>query len=199
MKNVRVVGFNEINSYKVKHVINTTSKSKNWSQKLSPFFLGPVSLYDNHVAQNVENAWQFSKVYEVHTDQNNEPTNEYYDWAKKGWSETFAHRYPMGKGQIPLYSLWKGQKLDYIEARKQIYAPVYAKAVVKTDAFQKLLDLHLSGDSYVLLDFDGYDYLKENKSLKQVSNDPSKKMGHAFVLAMLLQYPELRKKYGVKK
>lgn len=30
--------------------------------RLSPFFLGPVSLYDGHVAKNVENAWQYAKV-----------------------------------------------------------------------------------------------------------------------------------------
>lgn len=32
------------------------------ARRLSPFFLGPVALYDGHVAKNVENAWQYSKA-----------------------------------------------------------------------------------------------------------------------------------------
>lgn len=40
-------------------VINTTSRSDTWSRGLSPFFLGPVDLYDGYKSINVENAWQF--------------------------------------------------------------------------------------------------------------------------------------------
>jgi hypothetical protein len=35
----------------------------------------------------------------------------------------------MGRGAKPEYSLWDGERLDYIEARKRIYAPLYARAV----------------------------------------------------------------------
>jgi hypothetical protein len=38
-------------------VIDTTSKSTNWSKGLSPFFLGPIDLYDDMVSQNFESAW----------------------------------------------------------------------------------------------------------------------------------------------
>lgn len=38
-------------------IINTTSRSKNWSRELSPFVLGPVDLYAGLIAKNVENAW----------------------------------------------------------------------------------------------------------------------------------------------
>ncbi len=38
-------------------VINTTSRSSNWSRGLSPFFLGPIYLYDGFVSKNIENAW----------------------------------------------------------------------------------------------------------------------------------------------
>lgn len=196
---VKVIGFREMDNYKVNHIINTTSRSKNWSKGLSPFFLGPVKLYGDYTAKNVENAWQFSKVYPQFADENENPKDDYFRWAEKGWSDSYAQRYPMGKGRKPLYSYWNGEKLGYIEARKKIYAPVYAKAVVRTEAFKKLLDLHLSGESYVLLDFDGYDYVKKGMTLSEVMNEPKEKMGHAFVLAMLLQYPEMRKKLGLKR
>ena len=192
---VRVIGFRDLNKVKKNMIINTTSKSEDWGKAFSPFYLGPVKLYSSYQAKNVENAWQFSKVYLEHVDEKKEPTKEYFEWAQNGWKDSYAHRYPMGKGRIPLYSYWDGQKLDYFQARKMIYAPLYSQAVLKTEAFQKLLKLYESKEDFALLDFDGYDYLSMGMTLKEVVNG-QKKMGHAFVLAMLLEYLELRKKYG---
>jgi hypothetical protein len=180
---VRVIGGRD--KYKGE-VINTTSKSTNWSRGLSPFYLGNIELYNGYKAQNVENAWQFSKVYKDHVDNNENPTPAYFDWAKKGWESKWAFRYPMGKGAIPLYSMWGEEKLDYIEARKQIYLPIYAKAVVKSEAYKILKRTYEQNGEVTLWDFDGYDYLSLGMSLEEVLNEPKRKMGHAFVLAMLL-------------
>jgi hypothetical protein len=68
---------------------------------------------------NVENAWQFSKVYPEHVGADNEPTPEYFRWRGAGYDNKWASRYPKGKGTKPLYSLWSGEKLDYIAARKK--------------------------------------------------------------------------------
>jgi hypothetical protein len=174
---------------KDKHVgsyINTTSRAGDWQQGLSPFFLGPVTLYNGYVAKNVENAWQFAKVYQNHVDSNGDPTPQYFKWAQNGWNSSYAYRYPMGKGAIPQYSYWDGQKLSYIEARKKIYIPIYAKAVYNTSAFQQLKAEYLKNGTITLWDFDGYDYLSLGMTLGQVINNPYRKMGHAFVLAMLL-------------
>ena len=35
-------------------------------QGLSPFFLGPIPMYGGLEAKNMENAWQFSKVYTLY-------------------------------------------------------------------------------------------------------------------------------------
>ena len=37
-------------------VINTTSQSNNWSRGLSPFYLGPIPLYENAVLAMLLNA-----------------------------------------------------------------------------------------------------------------------------------------------
>lgn len=166
-------------------VINTTSRSDNWSAGLSPFNLGPVDLYDGYQAQNVENAWQYSKVYLHQVDDNNDPSQEWWDWAVEGWRKPYAVRYPMGKGAQPLYSYWNGQKLDYIEARKQIYIPLYAREVSKRPAFKHLQDLALFND-ILLLDFDAYDRHALGFTLADVVNEKNLKLGHAFVLEMLL-------------
>ena len=93
----------------------------------------------------------------------------------------------MGKGAVPLYSLWDGVKLSYVEARKKIYFPGYAKAVATTAAFSQLLEEYRNKKEITLWDFDGYDHLKLGMTIKDVVNCPTRKMGHAFVLAHLLE------------
>ena len=167
--------------------VDTTSGSGLWSG-LSPFLLN-VSKYGS---KNFENLWQYSKVYyPEHIDAwNNTPNADWYLWRDKGWNSQKANRYPMGKGRKPRYSYWESQKLTYVQARKNIYAPIYAELVQKTEAFKRLQSLYLSlyddNKPLILRDYDAYDHIKEGKTLKQVINDPDRKCGHAFVLAMIL-------------
>jgi len=167
-------------------VINTTSRSSNWSRGLSPFFLGPIDLYNGFISQNMENAWQFSKVYEYYTDSDGNPDERYFKWAEAGWNDKFAHRYPMGKGAIPLYSWWDGEKLSYIEARNQIYIPLYSKAVKDTEAFKRLKEIYEREVSVYLQDFDAHNLAPDSFSYIDLINNQSIKFGHAYVLAMML-------------
>jgi hypothetical protein len=168
-------------------VIDTTSSSNDWRRDLSPFFLGPCQLYGGYTAQNMENAWQYAKVYTQHI-QNGEPTKDYWKWATKGWADPTARRYPMGRGAIPEYSLWDGQKLGYIEARKIIYGPLYAEAVQQTAGWQQLVHLYNTSQELYLRDWDGWSMSKHGmSSLSDVLNNSRRKMGHAFVLKMLLE------------
>lgn len=171
--------------------VNTTSRAADdWQRRLSPFHLGPVPLYEGAAvprAWNVENAWQFSKVYADHVGPDGLPTDDYFEWARRGWLHRRAIRYPRGKGAIPDYSWWAGEKLGYVAARKRIYVPCYAKCVLPSTAFARLLELYREHGEVVLWDFDGYDHRRLGMSLKDVLNDPTRKMGHAFVLAMLLE------------
>lgn len=168
-------------------VVNTTSGSeKDWQRDLSPFHLGPIDLYGEHTAYNLENAWQFSKLYAVHASPDGTPSETYWRWAKIGWTDPIARRYPMGKGAKPKCAVWEGEYLGYIDARKRIYAPLYAEAVIKTDGWKRLKEIYENEKTLILRDYDAYEYEKLGMNLSQVLNLPSKKMGHAFVLAMLL-------------
>jgi len=169
--------------------INTTSQSKEeWSKEVSPFFLGPIPMWGNLEAKNLENAWQYSKVYVDQVDENNNPTKEWFAWMKAGIALEKAVRYPRGRGAVPLYSYWDGRKLSYIEARHQIYAPLYAKAVEKTVAYGKIKSLFDKNNGRLCLwDFDGYDHKRIGLSLEEVFYNTHKKMGHGFVLAMMLR------------
>lgn len=167
-------------------VINTTSRSTNWSKGLSPFFLGPVKLYGDYVSKNVENGWQYSKCFSQHADENGNPTADYFLWAQNGWNNSWANRYPMGKGAKPICSYWDGRKLDYISARKEIYIPLYKQGVENTDAFGQLKEI-AGKEEIWLWDFDGYNYEALGMTIDEVINCREKKMGHAFALVMMLE------------
>ena len=187
-------------------VYNVTSTTKEkWCLEFSPFYLGPIELYPNekdgkiYTAKNMENAWQFCKVYKEFTDTDGySPADAYWKWAENGWNDSKPHRFPLGRKAVkPLYSLWNGNKLNYIEARRTIYAPLYAKYVERTDAYKKLNDIYIkycTGDNndkqkrpMAFLDFDGWDHLGQDFTLEQVIDMDKPKMGHAFVLAGLLE------------
>ena len=149
---------------------------------LSPMLLGPVPLYGGLWSATMENAWQYAKVYPPYAH------DGYWPWALAGWNNPRGVRYPMGKGAQPLYSQWAGEQLDYITARRRIYAPLYAQAVRfhKLDLFLNLCEQACSGDA-MLIDFDAYDHRALGYPWDDVMNDPDRKMGHGFVLAMMIE------------
>lgn len=80
--------------------INVTSRSEDdWSRALSPFLIGPVTI-NGCSARNVENAWQYSKVYPVHLDEEGNIRDEYYQWREAGYEAIGANRYPFGKNKL---------------------------------------------------------------------------------------------------
>ncbi len=156
-------------------VINTTSKVKSI---FSPFY-NPTKN-----SRTMENDWQFSKVYEEHDD-NGKPSKEWFEWRNKGLKSKWAERYPMGKGRVPIYS-WNDKPLTYIEARKELYIPLYRESI-STQKHNEEIDLilwMLQHDDIALWDYDGY--LTED-SFETIVNNPDKKMGHAFVLREVMK------------
>lgn len=166
--------------------VSTVSSSGASIRELSPFILGPIAV-GGLKSMNFENLWQFSKVYSTHVGSDGNPTPEWYDWRAKGLADKRAHRYPMGKGSIPMYSYWNGEHLGYIEARKRIYATIYAKYVAQTISYSLLEEMYTEYGEVTLKDYDAYDHVKLGMSLVEVINNPDRKMGHAFVLAMMLE------------
>ena len=170
------------------------------SQGLSPFYLGPVACYDGLMSQTFEYAWQCAKVYPWMMTPDGNPSEKYFAWRDAMWGEKDVAskidiRFPAGKGNVRKcrYAWWKVngefQKLNYISARKHIYIPLYAKTVVRTEAYSRLVALRDSGKNLMLIDFDGYNLHHPHYGLtyNDVVHCPLLKMGHGFVLAMLLE------------
>jgi len=170
--------------------INVTSRSTTWSRGLSPFIIEGGKTWTGDTAKNVENLWQFTKVYACHADSNNEPTEEFFTWMKRGWNSEYAHRYPMGRGAIPLYSYWNGKKYDYLDAKEKLYVKMYFRGVKDTEAYKKLEELYKeclkTNTTLVLRDFDAYNHIKLNMTAYDVLKHPTKKFGHGFVLMFML-------------
>jgi len=197
--------------------------------------LSPYSL-TNKKGQIIENVWQYSKIYETIPDvkipyskydskiiwehpkethlNNGKITKTYWKWREKGMNNPYAVRYPVGYNHRHkcLYSLKDiGDdfylELDYIEARKEIYVPLYLDSVVHEQKFQKLKKM-LENENLLIIEVDGPhsesmpyykekygvedDFIVGNTILATKENfdillkDPKHPFGHGYCLAMAL-------------
>jgi len=205
--------------------------------------LGPYIL-KNEKGQIMENLYQAHKVYkkvprciqrysrydstviwnhpeEIHVNDDEELTDEYWAWRKKLSDNEYAVRYPVGfNGRHKcLYSLLKTEEknsseydyyeqLDYIEARKKVYAPLYIEMVRKQEQYAELLDMLKKGKKLLVIEVDmphqeDLEYYKEKygvndtfivkdtmectkKNIDIMLNDPKHPFGHGYCLAMAL-------------
>lgn len=185
---IQVIGPRERKGTATGSVINTTSHAAgDWQRELSPFYLGPVPLYGGRKARRMENGWQYAKAFPAVLDADGKVGDAYWAWAEKGWEKLVADRYPMGKGAKPLYLLWDGEQLPYVDARLRVYFPMYRDAVRQMPGFTRLQALTKEG-AVTLFDFDGYDHDAQGMSLREVFLNPNRPMGHAFVLKAMLLY-----------
>jgi hypothetical protein len=211
----------------------TTPGFRNILIHTSPSGLGgPLSPYvlKNEQGQLLENVWQFSKRYarvtqqkvyvnryrqdkiiwehpaEEHRDpESGEPNAAYWTWREKGMNNPYAVRYPNGfDGRHScLCAVWQNKRLDYIEARKQIYCAEYARLAPLTQSFKTLQAMLERGENLQLLEVDGPDptltfapydqisvrapgMLMNEDNIRLLVNDSRKPFGHGFVIAALL-------------
>jgi hypothetical protein len=198
--------------------------------------IGPYGLKDEQ-GRIMENIWQFSKTYkkvphtqqfasrwdrriiweypeEVHVDEQGNITDNYWFWRKSGMDMPDAIRYPVGidhKHEV-LYSLWETEgefkKLNYVEARKEIYAKVYSKLVTQHETFYQLVDMLKEGKNLLILEIDGphqeslqyyqdkyhvntnfienHTMLATTDNLNIMLNDTKHSYGHGYCLASCL-------------
>jgi len=164
--------------------INVTSSSHGIFRDLSPMFLGPVE-----GSQTMENLWQFSKVLNSEINANGDPGQLFFDRRETGFSSPKGIRRKSDKSPVKFF-YWEDEKLDMVEARKQIYCKYYESLVVKTDAYRALEQLIKDGINLQILGYDGHDYDPEDDSsgsqLIEFLQDTNRSFGHEFVLAGLL-------------
>lgn len=171
---------------------NVTSWTEHWSGKLSPYDIGPVNICKEINSLNLENAFQYSKLYSIHAE-NNLPTLDWWLWAQEGWNKKQAIHYPMGReakdlGFVKVLDYTKNsfdyELISHNEARNTFFVTNYAKLVSKTKEYQRLKEIANTTDKVIyLLDFEGYPYVPQN--YQEVLNS-DKPFGQGMVLSWLL-------------
>jgi len=147
-----------------------------------------------------------------------EPTDAYWAWRDKGFRTAEPIRYPVGFDHRHecVCSLWYDEEgagyrsHSYIEARKNIYLPLYLQAVVDQPKFLKLKDMLLAGKNLLILEVDGphqeslgyyqqkygvpNDFISQHtvvankRNMALLLNDPKHPFGHGYCLALALLY-----------
>lgn len=168
---------------------------------LSPKSIGPI----NHgqpelpIALNLENFWQFSKVFKNESDEKGNPLPIFYQTQIKGYLDPIRHRHKevikkfKGNKNIPLYFIWRikdnnkiGYKelhLSYYESR-EIYCKFYEKLTKNNEALKGLKCALKSGYNLQIIGYDSYDV--KNKDIYECYKNTSKPFGHELVLYCLL-------------
>jgi hypothetical protein len=141
-------------------------------------------------------------------------TYDYWVWSSLGMSNKYHVRYPNtfhGKSEVVCSLFYDNikeeyQVLDYIQARKKIYAPIYCSLVKKQLKFKELQEKLSRGENLLIIEVDGpHDdnkYYKEkyginnfvqngtikvNKNnIKILLNDSKYCFGHGYCLACAL-------------
>ena len=161
--------------------------------------------------------WNWSA--ETHIDVNGNLTPQYWRWREAGKNNPHPVRNPVGWNHLKncQFSLAKDEpisetnpRLNYIEARTQIYVPVYLEAALQHPLFIELWGRLQRGENLLLIDVDGphqesleyyrgkyrvsenfienHSILATSENLNILLNDPKHPFGHCFALAHALQH-----------
>jgi hypothetical protein len=149
----------------------------------------------------------------IHINDDGELTDEYWLWRKKGMECQYPIRYPNGykNKRNTLFTVKNKDNLkhlNYIDARKKIYLPVYCDLVKKHPKFAELKSM-LKTNNLLIIDIDGPhyesikyykekynvsdDFITENhtincdtNNMKILLNDSKHSFGHGYCLALAL-------------
>jgi hypothetical protein len=167
--------------------------------ELSPMCLGPV----NHgepgfpPALNIENYYQFSKVFPSEVDVDGKVKQEFFDLRRKVFLEPVAERHKI-KGVKPLFSLFlnegsQEERYTYVGSR-QFYCRQYERLAKESQSFTKLKRKLDDGYNLQICGYDGFDINSQDGNLKDIVKrhylDSSKPFGHELVLFTLLVLDE---------
>jgi|GEM_PF-2813902 len=247
-------------TYGYRNIIVVSQNKNKLGSELSPFVLKDEN------GQIMENIWQFSKIYEQITAQNQKSgwnwkaethvkkenvkilqkelrtraegkmreseldvssfiELKYWSWRESGIKFEEPVRFPVGSADRYkcLGLVWPFDEncvafsaktpmkiMDYNQARKEVYIPLYIKLAQQTDDFKKLKKLLKQGYNLQILDIDGpkkiYSGMTSGiygedkvgsieitpETLKMLLEDTDHPFGHGYCLAMALSNFDLK-------
>ena len=165
---------------------------------LSPMKLGPVTDNNGLTAKIFENYWQFSKLFakagHIHQGTDCTPTKTWVDFRQKGFNLDKGKRHPLPKEfGYAKCSVYNDYVYNYVDSRKAIYVPIYAKLIENLPIIDELRKMVANGHNIMIIDGDGApkDVYPNGLEMNQTNwdlmiNDPKYPFGHGYVVAALI-------------
>ncbi len=191
--------------------INVTSGNRKW-RGLSPMILGPFRVIESRavtpyypdglhpgftavpdnpnlqqaIAQNMENWWQYSKIYNVDLNQEGEIQPSFFQRRAEGFADPKPHRraMPKKKGHV-VAAYFDTQVYGYVPSRK-FYCSTYEFLVTRTPEYQELQNRLTQGENLHIVGYDGKDIPVTTENFRAAYLDPNWPFGHELVLTCLL-------------
>jgi|LakMenEpi03Aug12_release.lakeMendotaPanAssembly.Ray.scaffolds.fasta_scaffold665352_1 hypothetical protein len=186
------------------------SNFKKWNS-LSPMKLGPFTVTEplpkngiplkgftkkSETEQEIkcnlfENYWQYSKVYSIDMDDNDNITDSFFKRRLLGFQSNIPKRriFPKKSGITTIKAYHNGEYVNYLESRKY-YCSMYEKLIINKLEFLELKNRLENGENIMILGYDGLPkgentVITEN-ILRNAYDDETKPFGHEIVLTCLL-------------
>lgn len=158
-------------------------------------------VWDTVSKQKTKN-WSWPEEKHVEEDDEKNPNKKWEKWHDALLFHDLPVRRPNGKN-VPLYSWWKGEKLNLIESRKKIYIPYLKKLYRANPIYNKLLEKVRAGKNIMLIEPDGpfleaypngleinlpllHSLIEKTNYKEEGFPEKYRPYGHSFVLAMCL-------------
>ena len=159
--------------------------------------LGPIQVKcpltnETLVFHCLENAWQSSKVWQADLLANKTEIGPSFFARRRQMAASekgIRHAISSKKGERPVFQLWNGERLTYIQARAKIYRPLYERLARQTDAYKRILASVKQGTNVQILGYDGFKMGVEasERELEYHLQDVSKPAGHELLLVFMLR------------
>jgi hypothetical protein len=167
--------------------IGISTRTPTKMQELSSVNMGPFS---NPQVPNLYTLWMVSKIYDEDLDSNGSYTNGYLKKIEYRAKCAYWSDKDHWKEKNTLFYYWQGKELNEIEARREIFCPLYVDFARKTKSFRKIKKLLNDGYNIQLVGYDTVSYSSaydpDGQLLKDIFNDPSNPFSNAHVLAGML-------------
>lgn len=149
------------------------------------------------VAKNLENMWQYCKVYEKELNAQGKPGKAFHDALALGFDDNTPHRRKYHKGYSKIVGMYwmkmDGEEvmLDYVESRF-IYCWFYSRIAQTLDDFSTMQHLMKQGIPLQIIGYDAHPLASCTKEeIYRAYRDSAKPFGHELVLTAMLVLDEI--------
>ena len=155
----------------------TTGKTR----ELSSIEMGPIN---SPSAPNLYTLWNMCKIKERAINGDGKIIKNFQNIRFYKSDNTYRYEWKT------LFYYWQGKELNEIEARREIFCPLYVDFARKTKSFRNIKKLLKAGYNVQLIGYDSVPYSSAydpvGQILKDIFNEPSKPFTNVHVLAGML-------------